>query len=71
MDFGSLDRVLDQLKPADKRILLIGNGFSVECCNANGIKDLFSYSTLADLVKDKEIIGTQKTLGDLLTFCKQ
>lgn len=63
--FSTLD---EALKDAEKhklpKGLLLGNGFSQECCLANEIQNVFNYSSLLGVISDEKISDAH-TVGEL------
>lgn len=59
------DMVASQIASQRRPILLVGNGFSRECCKANQIDDVFSYSSILNQIEGIRLVNKDKTLGSV------
>ena len=64
-DFNTIQDAFNHMDPSRRPILLVGNGFSRECCKANDVDDVFSYSRLFNQIESIRLVNINKTIGDI------
>lgn len=63
MNIPSFEETLKDAN-GDKKFVLLGNGFSQECCKANNIDNVFNYPSLLEVIAQEKISETH-TIGEL------
>lgn len=67
---NSFQEAYDSVKCESKPMLLLGNGFSLECCKVNNIVEDFSYKNLLNKVKSNQIDNSNIIIDEIFSIAQ-